>query len=119
MTINLGKALNFPFSDKEWPTKFAITVVLIFIPILGWGVLGGYVVRLIRNIMAGEEKLPEFGDWGADFRLGIMAFVGGLIYNAPLILLSCCSSTVLRDNLAVQCSGTVVSIIYGVAIAPF
>jgi hypothetical protein len=69
--------------------------------------------------MAGEEKLPEFGDWGADFRLGIMAFVGGLIYNAPLILLSCCSSTVLRDNLAVQCSGTVVSIIYGVAIAPF
>ena len=92
---------------------------MLFIPIFGWFVIGGFAIRVAKNVMTGVEGLPEYGDWGGDFSRGMMAFIGSLIYNAPLILLSCCSSTVFNNHNVIQCCASVVSFMYGIAIAPF
>jgi len=118
MTINLGKALNFPFSDKDWVSKIVLAIVMLFIPFLGWAILAGYFVRTIKNVMTGNELLPEWDDWGGDLGRGFMAIIGYLIYYAPLILLGCCSSAIADDNAAFGC-GSIVNLLYGVAIAPF
>lgn len=121
MSINVVEAFQFPFQDKDWITKLAITFILLFIPILGWFAIGGYAVRLIRNVLTGVDELPDYDDMVGDFSRGLAAFLGGLIYNIPSILLSCCSGT-MGDNAAgtmMSCFVGSIQFVYGLAIGPF
>lgn len=81
------EALQYPFNSKSWLSKAIIGAVLLFIPILGSLVIGGYVLRLVREILDGNMELPEF-DFGADFMRGLTAFLFSLVYQIPVFILS-------------------------------
>lgn len=120
--MSFMEALSFPFQDKNWVTKFAIAIVALFIPILGWLVLAGYGVRVVRNVQNNVNELPEFDDFGSDLSRGFMAFLGGLIYAIPSIILSCCNSVLTSgDNSGLAALGCLISLVqfaYSIAITP-
>lgn len=114
-------ALQFPFQDQNWITKVAIAVVLLFIPIIGWMILSGYIVRLVKMIMADETTLPEFDDFGGDLSRGFMVFLGYLLYYIPVIILSCCSAFIPNDEAlgaALNCVFSLTQFGYGILIVP-
>jgi hypothetical protein len=63
--------------------KLLIAGLLLFVPLLGWALVGGYVVRTTRRVALGNEDLPEWTDFGALLVQGILAWVGLLIYGIP------------------------------------
>jgi hypothetical protein len=102
--MDIGKAFGFVFEDEKWVIKVligaAILLVgflfswLLLIPlILAYVLLAGYGVEIIRQVMRGElDKLPEWDDWGALLRDGLMALIISVVYALPLIILSVCMS---------------------------
>ena len=118
MSIDLGKAVNYPFKDDDWVSKMAITIVLGIIPVLGWFLIAGYMVRAIARVMNGDETLPAYDDWGGDFMRGLVATFGSLIYYAPIILVICCVNVAFEDSTPVQCCAALFYIIYGIVTIP-
>lgn len=116
-------ALQYPLKDSSWITKMIIAGVLLFIPIIGWLILGGYALRTTKGLLTNQTGLPEWDDWGGDLSRGFMAFLGGLLYNIPTILISCCT-TILgnSDNFAIVALNCILSLVqlgYGFVIVPF
>jgi hypothetical protein len=124
-SVNFMEALQFPLNvqDSGKATKILILIVCLFIPILGWMVLAGYSIRLTRNVINGVQVLPEFDDWGGDFMRGLMVTIGGLIYGAPSIALSCIVGVLgSSDNgaiIALSCLFRLAQFVYGILIIPF
>ncbi|GIK65088.1 MAG: hypothetical protein BroJett018_28820 [Chloroflexota bacterium] len=115
-------ALQYPMQDKGWLGKLAILVVLLFIPIFGWFIIGGYELRLIQRIYRREPGLPEWDDWGGDLTRGFMAFVGGLIYAIPNIIIACCNAGLGQSDsggaAALSCLLNFISLGYSLLITP-
>lgn len=85
--MNFGKAFTYIFDDPKLFDKIIIPILFSLIPVVGWLVLMGYVLRTTRNVAEGQEyPLPEC-DFGDDLALGFRYFVVTLIYTAvPLLL---------------------------------
>jgi len=47
----------------------------------------GYMVRTLRGVAAGDERLPEWTGWGDLFVTGLLVWVGALVYSIPGIIL--------------------------------
>jgi hypothetical protein len=76
-TIGIGGGLTFVFAYLS----FLLLPLLAMFPVMG------YLVRLIREVRAGAEVPPTFGDWEALFSDGLKVFVIGFAYTlVPIIL---------------------------------
>lgn len=88
--MDINKAFRFVFDDKQWISKLLIGAVMtvlgfLIIPAL---ILQGYLVKLIRQVMGGQDNdLPEWSDYGDLLRDGFYVTVGQLIWFLPLIIL--------------------------------
>jgi hypothetical protein len=83
--MDIGRSLSFIFADRSWVSKVLICGLLFFVPIIGWLLIGGYVLRLLHNVIAGEEPtLPEWNNWGGDIAGGLKAFIVGFIWGIPI-----------------------------------
>jgi len=96
--MEYGKAFTFPQEDSEWIKKVAIAgviMLLTFIPVLNivTGLLmSGYTLEITRRVIQGQQPvLPEWTDFGGLLKKGLFAFVVGLVYAIPLILLGVCA----------------------------
>jgi len=118
MTFDIGKAISYPFQDDEWIPSFAITIVLGIIPIIGWFFIAGYMLRIVKAVIKGDEKLPKYDDWGGDFTRGLMGTIGGIIYYAPILLVVCCTSVAFDDSTIIQCCAVVFYFGYGLVSMP-
>jgi len=85
--LEFKTAFKYPFNRA----KGLWNILLIFLPIVGWFVLGGYSIRIIKEFIKGEfEQLPtlKFGD---DFGLGFFMFLKAipfmLVYIPVVIIL--------------------------------
>lgn len=87
MSVNFMDALPFPFQDKNWIAKLAITFVMLIIPVFGWLVIAGYSVRVVRSVLT-DEDIPEYDDFGGDFVRGLAVFIGALVFSIPSMILS-------------------------------
>jgi hypothetical protein len=88
--MDIGKAFGFVFEDEEWIKKLLLGALITLIPIFGQFALMGYIVAIIRNVLAGSYRpLPEWENLGEYFKDGLMVWIAGLVYSLPLILLSC------------------------------
>jgi len=106
--MDIGRAFNYVFQDPRWITKIVIGAVLVLIPIFGWFAVFGYSLRVIRNIVGGSDlPLPEWDDIGAMFVDGIKAFVVGIVWSIPAILISIIFS--LADNIFLSCLSSIIS----------
>lgn len=97
--MNIGKSFSFVFEDPRWVTKVGIgTLVLILssllspilIGILGYFIVVGYGLEVLRNVRQGETyPMPEWRDrWGEWLVLGVKAAVALLVWALPAIIVS-------------------------------
>lgn len=102
--MDIGSAFTFAFDDQEWIKKLAIGgglvlggIILspILVGIALFIIVLGYMIDVIKNVRDGQPTpLPEWTDFGGLFSKGGKAFVIGLVYNLPALLLSCGSAGV-------------------------
>ena len=87
--MDIGRAFNFVFQDPKWLTKVLIFAVLAFIPIFGWFVNFGYALRIIKNVVEGNDvPLPEWDGFGLMFADGLRAFFVAIVWLIPAIILA-------------------------------
>ena len=85
--INLGRAVEHPFQDKDWAVKILIGAAVSLVPILNFA-LGGYALAVLRNTARGEDlPLPRWDDLGKHFMDGLILFLVQLIYAIPILVL--------------------------------
>lgn len=87
--MSLGASLMYPVRAKPWVGKMAVATLIYFIPIIGWFLLLGYTVEVIRQVSAGnEEELPSWAYLWNYFVDGLVASIGlGVYYVPPLLIL--------------------------------
>lgn len=84
--MDVGRAFTFAFEDPDWLKKLLIGGLLLFIPIFGWLVVGGYWMRIIRRSHSGDDvPLPEWNEFGDDFILGLKGAVALFIWWLPFL----------------------------------
>lgn len=78
-------ALTYPFSDPNWLVKILITLLFIFIPIIGQLFILGYGIRYGRRVLNDQPGLPQWNDFGGDLGRGFITVIGmflqGLIWG--------------------------------------
>lgn len=88
--MDIGKAFGFVFEDEEWISKILLGALIMLIPIFGQFVLVGYVIVVIRNVMADEPwPLPAWENLGRYFVDGLMFWVATLVYALPFLIILC------------------------------
>ena len=83
--IDLGRALDHPFRDKDWATKLLIGAGISLVPVLNLAV-NGYSLEVLRNTEHGQDvPLPKWDDLGKHFIEGLKLFVAQLVYSIPML----------------------------------
>lgn len=86
--MNFTKAFTYIFDDQRWLEKLVIPLLVTLIPVVGWMVVAGYLMRVTRNVAEHQvEPLPEL-DFGGDLGRGFKVFVANLAYALPIIIVS-------------------------------
>jgi hypothetical protein len=86
--MDIGRSISFIFADRSWVSKVLICGLLFFVPIIGWLLIGGYLLRLLHNVITGTEPaLPEWNNWGGDIAGGLKAFVVGFVWAIPIFII--------------------------------
>jgi hypothetical protein len=88
--MDIGKAIGFVFEDEEWVTKILLGAAIMLIPVFGQLAVAGYVIAVVRNVMAGDPRpLPAWNDLGRNFVDGLMVAIANLVYGIPLWIILC------------------------------
>jgi hypothetical protein len=98
--MEFGRAFTYPFEDRDWLKKLgiaggiaviSIVLSIVIIGIAGFILLSGWMLEITRRVINRDPvPLPDWDDFGGLFSKGIQAFVVGLVYSIPAILLSAC-----------------------------
>jgi hypothetical protein len=87
--MDVVRAFTYIFDDDEWVSKVLATAIISIIPIVNFA-LYGWIVELVDNVINGyENPMPGWDDFGEKFSAGLTYFIAALIYNLPIILISC------------------------------
>lgn len=89
-SFDFVRPLAFVFDDPRWMPKILLggLFVLASVFIIGAFFLYGYLARLVRNVIDGQQHpLPEWDDLGDFFVEGFKLFAVGLVYVIPIALL--------------------------------
>ena len=81
--MDAGRSFTWMFQQDGWIGKVIIGGLLLLVPIFGWLVVPGYIVKVLSNRVQGREELPAWGDWGDLFMKGLILAVAALIYSLP------------------------------------
>lgn len=106
--MNMFRGFTYAFDDPDWLNKLAITAILtalsivltpVLIGFLGWAVLFGYMIELVRNIRLGiRHPLPRWDDFNRFMSSGTNVLAAAIVYSLPNLVLGCVSS-VLAQNM--------------------
>lgn len=84
-TISFSEAFKYPFKTP----KRLLYALLIFVPIIGWLALFGYIVRLVNEFIEGKYEGLIKLDFMEDLKLGFTVFLKALpFYIVYVIILS-------------------------------
>jgi hypothetical protein len=86
--MDAGRSFTWMFQQDGWIGKVIIGGLLLIIPIFGWLVVAGYIVRTLSNRVQGREELPAWDDWGDLLIKGLILTVVAIIYSLPGFVLS-------------------------------
>lgn len=85
--MKIGKAISFIFDDPNWWKKLFIGTLILLIPIIGWLVVNGWRLEIIKRVAKDHpEPLPSFNEFGSYLSLGVKSFLVYIVYKSPLIL---------------------------------
>ena len=89
--MNFGEAFSYQFKDPDWAKKMLIPGIIALIGsiiIIGPIVLLGWGLEITRRVLRQDPTpLPEL-DFGQNLIDGLKAFVVGLVYALPAIIIS-------------------------------
>lgn len=103
--IDIGRAIQHPTEDQNWPLKLGIGALIALVPILNFA-LGGYAIEHLKNASNGMDvPLPAWDNLGEKFTNGLRVFVVTLVLALPIVLLTCII-TVAGGGLAALSGGT-------------
>jgi hypothetical protein len=100
--VAFERAFAYIFDDPKWIEKLgliaAVTLAAIITTpllglglIVGWALLLGYQVELIRNVRGDEVyPLPRWDNLGEKLQKGGNVLVATILYNLPNVLPACC-----------------------------
>ncbi len=89
--MEFGKAFTFAFEDQDWIKKLLIGAVILLIPIIGIFVVMGWMLEIIRRVIVHDpQPLPDWSDFGGYLMRGFQAWLVGLVYALPMILINVC-----------------------------
>jgi hypothetical protein len=109
--MDIGRSISFIFEDRSWIVKILILGVFFLIPVIGWLLIGGYLLRLLANVINGEPNpLPEWNNWGGDIAGGLKAFVVALIWGIPSWILQAIASA--ADSAIFSLIGWLIGILF-------
>ena len=96
--MDIGRALTFFTDEERWIEKTTIGALVILVSFLlsfavvgvvGFFILMGYGIRLMRNVRQGVRPvLPEWDQWADDLACGFKLFVVSIVWALPAIILS-------------------------------
>jgi hypothetical protein len=95
---NLGEAFTYVFSDRDWPVKFLVGILFLFLSIIVVGIpfVTGYFLEIIRRVARAEPPyLPDWSNLGQLFGRGLVYIVIVFIYALPGFLLTCLLGVIL------------------------
>lgn len=126
--MDFTRAISFPFDDEDWVVKFIVGALLTLVGFFLPFILLGYEVNVARNVIRGKDRpLPGADKIGEVITDGLIAFIAGLVYAIPAILLSCIlafAGGLLGDSdlggmlfLCLSCCLTGFFILYGIVAA--
>lgn len=82
--ITFEKAFKYPFNRP----KGLLNALWLLLPIFGWFAYGGYVVRIIKEFLAGKfNKTPEFS-FESDMKKGFWIFLKALPFFIAFLLVT-------------------------------
>lgn len=89
--FNLNHLFLFPVANDEARKNFLIGALLILasfiIPIIPYLIVIGYVMRIMRQVIAGElPRMVAWDDWEGMLKDGLKLFGVRFVYSLPLIL---------------------------------
>lgn len=85
--MDAARSFTYMFKEAGGIGKLIIGGVLLFIPVLGWAIVGGYMIRTMRGVAGGDDRLPDWSSFGDLFVKGLLAWVGALVYDIPGLIL--------------------------------
>lgn len=80
----------------------SMVLSVVLVGIVGFLIVGGYSLRLLRNVQTNQEHpLPEWDQWETDLRNGFFMFVAYVVWLLPFIVLSIVTNPVwnIQDSL--------------------
>ncbi len=103
--MDLMRAFTYIFDDPQWVGKVVMVGLLSFLaailmPLLGLGlaplaILLGYMMEIVSNVREGSTlPLPAWNDYGARLERGSNILVAVVVYNLPVMLMTCCIAVV-------------------------
>ena len=88
MQVDFGKAFTYIFDDPKWFDKIIIPILFGLIPIVGWIVVIGYVMRVTRNVANHVDQPLPICNFGDDLALGFKYVVVMLLYGLIFIVIA-------------------------------
>ena len=65
----------------------SMVLSVVLVGLVGFFIMGGYVLRLLRNVRTQQEHpLPEWDQWQTDLRNGFFMFVAYLVWLLPFLV---------------------------------
>ncbi len=88
--MNVGRAFTFMFDDPQWVSKMLIgaVIALLSVLVLPVFILMGYMIAVARNVMQGNERLPDWGDLMRYLTDGFFLWVATMVYTLPFWVLA-------------------------------
>lgn len=96
--MDIGRALTFFTEEERWIEKTTIGTLVLLVSILlssvlvgvvGFFILTGYGLRLMRNVQNGVRPvLPEWDQWADDLARGFKMFIVSLVWSLPVLVVT-------------------------------
>jgi hypothetical protein len=97
--VDFARAFTYIFDDPQWTNKLIVLAIVtllsivltpVLVGLLGFAILLGYEVELIRNVRMGDPRpLPRWDDYSRFLSLGVGALTGLIVYNLPNVIIGC------------------------------
>lgn len=107
-TISFSEAFKYPFNTP----KRLLYVLLLFVPIIGWFALFGYIVRLINEFIEGRYEGLIKLDFMEDLKLGFIVFLKSLPFYIIYFVIT--SATIYVN----ETFGNIVNLLLGFFVVP-
>jgi len=125
--MDIVRSLTYVLDDPDWLNKLLITAIVtalsalltpVFVGLLGWAALLGYMIELVRNVRLGDKyPMPNWNDFNRYLSTGFNVLAAFVIYSLPNLAVGC-TSTVLAQNLNSGLVGSTMTFVLSCCLFP-